>query len=750
MNALPLLFAAFGAIALGFVVSAVVRGALGRAAGFAGVLAGGACALASGVGVLLRGASVTWAGPPAAHLALRVDPLAGAFVAIVGAVGIVVGIYALGGRTGDERGDGRAAACAACGVLFASLAICAADDVLLFVFAWELLALAFYQAISYAGSDPRGPAAGYLTIVLTHVGAAGLLAAFLLIGHGSFGLHAALADGGGSSVALRNLAFVLFLCAFGSKIGLLPFPIWLARGYTAAPSVVAALMAGGALNVGFYGLARVGFTLGGAVPVWWGLVLIVCGALAAFFGIAWAAAQDDMRTLAAYSSVENAGIVVVGLGVALVGRALDLPLLAGIGLAAALVHATAHAFAKCTLFLGCAELASSVGTTTFAALGGLWRRFPASTVTVLAAAASLAALPPTGGFAGEWMTLEALLQAFRTGHVVTTIVFALAGAAIGIAAGIAVVAFVKLVGIGFLGAARSPAAEQARPARRPLRAAGLILAAGSAGVRRATAPLDRRLRRCACDRGDPRRTAADPAGVRRFLFRVAAWARAGRRGVRGRVRGFGRADSPAGVSPRPGLDLRRTLSPVDAIHGNGLRQPDARDPRRRRPRTARRRRRGGDRRSRAARHVRQRGTRFVRCGLLARCRVRLPARGGGRSRDPIGRDRGISLVHPRVHHRSADRVPRDQALVGGPYVLPRHRRLGWKRQLRPRRRRCGGGRAPVQGPPRDRRDRPACPARRSRRKRAPRRVGGAARARRARSPRASRSRGRGRISASRK
>jgi hydrogenase-4 component B len=488
MNALPLLFAAFGAIALGFVVSAVVRGALGRAAGFAGVLAGGACALASGVGVLLRGASVTWAGPPAAHLALRVDPLAGAFVAIVGAVGIVVGIYALGGRTGDERGDGRAAACAACGVLFASLAICAADDVLLFVFAWELLALAFYQAISYAGSDPRGPAAGYLTIVLTHVGAAGLLAAFLLIGHGSFGLHAALADGGGSSVALRNLAFVLFLCAFGSKIGLLPFPIWLARGYTAAPSVVAALMAGGALNVGFYGLARVGFTLGGAVPVWWGLVLIVCGALAAFFGIAWAAAQDDMRTLAAYSSVENAGIVVVGLGVALVGRALDLPLLAGIGLAAALVHATAHAFAKCTLFLGCAELASSVGTTTFAALGGLWRRFPASTVTVLAAAASLAALPPTGGFAGEWMTLEALLQAFRTGHVVTTIVFALAGAAIGIAAGIAVVAFVKLVGIGFLGAARSPAAEQARPARRPLRAAGLILAAGSAVVVGLAAP----------------------------------------------------------------------------------------------------------------------------------------------------------------------------------------------------------------------------------------------------------------------
>jgi formate hydrogenlyase subunit 3/multisubunit Na+/H+ antiporter MnhD subunit len=476
------LLAAFAATTLGFVVAALVRGPAGRTAGFLGTAVGGAAAVVTAVRVLVHG-TASWSVFAAQHVALRVDPLAAVFIGIVGAIGVVVGAYGLGRRTGDERGDGRAAACATAGVLFAALAICAADDALLFVFAWELLALAFYQAIAYAGTDPRGPSAAYLTLVLTHSAAAGLLAAFLLIGHGAFGLPDLLAASAGVAPVVRGLAFVLFVCAFGAKVGMLPFPIWLARGYTAAPSVVAAMMAGGALNVGFYGIARIGLGVAGPIPLWWGILVLACGALAAFFGIAWAAAQRDARTLAAYSSVENAGIVLIGLGVAIAARALDLPFLVGIGLAAALVHATAHAFAKCTLFLSCAELTSQVGTTAFEALGGVWRRLPLTTVVVIAAAGSLAALPPTGGFAGEWMTLESLLQAFRTGNTTATIAFALGGAMVGIAAGIAVVAFVKFAGIGFLGAARSPAAETARAARDPLRAAGLVLAAlGTLGV----------------------------------------------------------------------------------------------------------------------------------------------------------------------------------------------------------------------------------------------------------------------------
>jgi formate hydrogenlyase subunit 3/multisubunit Na+/H+ antiporter MnhD subunit len=480
LNGVLLLLATFAVIALGYAGGALVPGKIGRSVGFAGTAFGGILALALALSVLVEKSAIRWSAAPGLHVALAVDALGAAFIGIIGAIGAIAGIYALNGRGADERDDGRAAACASAIILFASLAICAADDALLFVFAWELLALGFYQAIAHAGTDPRGPSAAYLTLVLTHGAAAGLLAAFLLIGHGTFDMRALLAAAAGVDPATRGLAFVLFLFAFGSKAGLLPFSIWLARGYTAAPAAVAALMAGGALNVAFYGLARIGLGVAGTPPLWWGILLLSCGALAAFFGIAWAASQRDARTLAAYSSVENAGIITIGLGVALIGRALDLPFLTGIGIAAALVHATAHAFAKCTLFLACAELASNAGTTSLEMLGGLWRSLPLATVAVLVASGSLAALPPSGGFAGEWMTLEALLQAFRTGNATATMAFALSGATVGVAAGIAIVAFVKFAGIGFLGAPRSLAAANVRTTPHPLRALALVLAAGGA------------------------------------------------------------------------------------------------------------------------------------------------------------------------------------------------------------------------------------------------------------------------------
>jgi hydrogenase-4 component B len=464
-----------------FLAAIVAPARAGRATAFGGVLASGVAAVVAAILVLSNHLDVRWAGDPATHVAIHIDPLAAAFVLLIGGVATVVGLFALGGMTGDESGRGRTAGCSACLIVIASLCVCAADDALFFIFAWELLALAFYVAIAYGGNDPDAAPAAYLTVVLTHAAGAGLVAAFVLLSQGGgFGLSALLAHAGTASPTIRGLAFILVLLAFGAKLGQLPFSIWLARGYSAAPAVVAALMAGAALNVGFYGLARFGLDVAAPVPLWWGIATLACGAVATFFGIAWASAQRDARTLAAYSSVENAGIVVIGLGVAFVGRALQLELLVGIGVAAALVHATAHAFAKCTLFLGCSELATRVGTTSLDRLGGLARRLPVATLAVLLAATSLAALPPSGGFAGEWMTLEALLQAFRSANVLATIAFALCGATIGIAAGIAIVTFVKLVGSGFLGAARTEAAAKATQSSSPLRTAALLLSGTAA------------------------------------------------------------------------------------------------------------------------------------------------------------------------------------------------------------------------------------------------------------------------------
>lgn len=467
---------ALAAPVLGLLAAIVAPPRAGRAAAFAGTFVAGVAGLAAAVLVLANHLDLRWSGDPATHVAIRIDPLAATFVLLIGGVATLVGLFGVGGPTADESGRGRTVGCSACAIVLASLCVCVADDALFFIFAWELLAIAFYVAIAYGGTGSDAAPAAYLTVVLTHAAAAGLVAAFVLLSRdGGYGLSSLLAHAGSAPPALRGLAFVLILLAFGAKLGQLPFSLWLARGYTAAPAVVAALMAGAALNVGFYGLARFGLDIAGPVPLWWGIVTLACGALATFFGIAWAAAQRDARTLAAYSSVENGGIVVISLGVAFVGRALELELLVGIGVAAALVHAAAHAFAKCTLFLGCSELVTRVGTTSLDRLGGLARRLPIPTLGVVLAATSLAALPPSGGFAGEWMTLEALLQAFRTGNVLATIAFAVCGATIGIAAGIAIVTFVKLLGIGFLGEARTERAAAATASRSPVRAAALLL-----------------------------------------------------------------------------------------------------------------------------------------------------------------------------------------------------------------------------------------------------------------------------------
>ncbi|MHB8177141.1 MAG: proton-conducting transporter transmembrane domain-containing protein [Vulcanimicrobiaceae bacterium] len=476
MNDVGLVIAGLAIALVAGGVATLVPGAIGRALAYAllGLAAVSACvgsmaALIAGrtfIAVLLE-----------AHFSLRLDPLAGFFVAIISMVAAIVSVYALGGRIDDERGTGRTGAAAACAIFVASLLICLANDVLLFIFAWELLAISFYWAIVYAGRSKDAARSGYFATLITHGAGAGIILGLLVLAHvgGSFALPKVLAAGATLAPWSRAGIAVALLIGFGAKIGMLPFNAWLRLGYRSAPRTLAALMAGGAMNVGFYGLLRFEVGMAGGVGLWIAFLVIALGALGALGGIAWASAQRTVEELAAFSSVENAGIILVGIGVALVGRELSLPLIVGVGLAAALAQITAHAFAKMTLFLGASSVYHACGTTSFERLGGLARALPVTTFAVLSASASLVALPPTAGFLGEWMTLEGLMQAFRTGHVASVVGFALAGAALGVAAGIAVVAFVKCFGIGWLGAARSLAAQHAKRDGSVLRSVGLLM-----------------------------------------------------------------------------------------------------------------------------------------------------------------------------------------------------------------------------------------------------------------------------------
>ena len=410
------------------------------------------------------------------HILLRLDTTAAFFIGVLGLVAVIVALFALGPRSSDERRTGRTASASACAILFASVLACSAGDILLFIFAWELLALTFYWAIAYAGTDADGARSAYITIAVTHIAGAFMIAALLYLAHAASGFEVTAVVNAGSSLAepAAGIVLVLLLVGFGAKFGMLPMQAWLPYGYSAAPSVVAALMAGGALNVGFYGVTRfiVGFP---NVPLWLGIVAIIIGALSSFFGIAWAAAQLNMRRLAAFSSVENGGIILAAFGVAIVGIALHQPLLAGFGIAAAFVQIAAHAVAKSTLFLAITAIADECGSAMLDALGGLSRRMRLTTIVILLCGMSLAALPPLAGFVGEWLVLEALMQAFRTGNVACEVTFALAGATIGIAAGIAVVTFTKLIGTSVLGALRVDQSDSDHGLRSPLRAAGLAL-----------------------------------------------------------------------------------------------------------------------------------------------------------------------------------------------------------------------------------------------------------------------------------
>jgi hydrogenase-4 component B len=456
LAALALVVATLGALA-----AVALPAQTGRSAGFLGVVVAGAASLAAGIATLLSGASQSL-GNAGLHATLRLDPTSAFFIAVIGAVAVAAGTFGLGGRARDERRTGRTAAATACGILVTSLLVCLADDVFLFLFAWELLALAMYWAITFAGRDDSAELAGYFTLTLTHLSAAALFIALLVLARNGTSVAAAVGAQSGLPEAARSLIFLLFVVGFGGKIGLLPLQGWLPYGYRAAPSVVSALMAGGALNVGFYGLLRFVFGFPGVPPIWWGLVLASIGALGAVLGIAWAVAQPDMRTLAAYSSVENSGIIVAGLGIALVGKSTGLGLLAGVGIASALLQITAHALAKCALFLSCAAVWSRARSTSFDRLGGLVTRMPYTAAGAIAAAFSLAAIPPFGGFVAEWLTLESFMQAFRSANPAVEVTFALCAAAVGIAAGIAVVAFVKFAGIGFLGTPRTERAAHAR------------------------------------------------------------------------------------------------------------------------------------------------------------------------------------------------------------------------------------------------------------------------------------------------
>ncbi len=412
-------------------------------------------------------------------LTLVLDPLAAFFLLVIFVTAGFCALYALDRRDTEDR---RALAGFPLFVAAMALTVLAGDGFTL-VLGFESMSLVSWLMVLARHEEPASREAGLFYIGMALFGALCLVPAFALLAPPVHGLDApdlrfaamrAIPPDGWRAAAV----LVLVLLGAGSKAGLAPLHPWLPLAHPAAPSHVSALMSGAMTKVAVYVLIRVLFDIGGnAQPLWWGFPLLAMGAASAVIGALRANVEGDIKVVLACSTVENIGLIAIGIGLSMVGRSADLPALAALALAGALLHALNHSVFKTLLFLCAGSVAHGAGTRALSRLGGLIHRMPVTTVCALLGAACLAGLPVFAGFAGEWLLLQGVLAAPRIGGVALQTAFTVLLTLMALAFALAAAAAVRLIGVGFLGRPRTPRAAVADEPRGGARAAMLGLAA---------------------------------------------------------------------------------------------------------------------------------------------------------------------------------------------------------------------------------------------------------------------------------
>ena len=345
-----------------------------------------------------------------------------------------------------------------------------AHNGVLFLVAWETMALSSYFLVTFEHEEETVRQAGWTYLVASHLGTAFLLAMFVLLGRGSDSL-----DFDHFSSANAGALFLLALVGFGTKAGFMPLHVWLPEAHPAAPSHVSAVMSGVMIKMGIYGLLRT-LTFLGTPPAWWGWVLIGVGLTSGVLGVLFALAQHDLKRLLAYHSVENIGIIALGLGVGLLGVSSHSPVLAVLGFGGALLHVLNHALFKGLLFLGAGSVLHGAGTLEIDHLGGLAKRMPWTATTFLVGAAAISGLPPLNGFVSEFLIYLGAFNGVRQrGAVAVPLLAAITGLAL--IGGLAAACFTKAFGIVFLGEPRSDHAAQAHESGAAMRWPMALLAA---------------------------------------------------------------------------------------------------------------------------------------------------------------------------------------------------------------------------------------------------------------------------------
>jgi hydrogenase-4 component B len=340
-------------------------------------------------------------------------------------------------------------------------------DVFGFLLAWEAMSISSYMLVNFEHEREGTRQAGYLMLAMGEAGFIAVAIVFLLLAvrAGSWQFSELKAAAIGLGPVSRWIVFLLTFFGFGVKAGLVPVNAWLPRAHPAAPANVSAILSGVILNLGLYGIIRVNFQLVPVSSVSVGLVMLLTGTVSALVGILYATTETDLKGVLAHSSIENIGIVTLGLGAGVIFAALGRPLLSGMALIAAFYHMLNHSIYKALLFLGAGSVDEHAGTRDLDRLGGLMRVMPWTAGAFLVGALAISAVPPFNGFVSEWLMLQTLLRGVEIPSTVLRLVFALCGAVLALTAALAVTCFVKAFAMGFLGLPRSESAERAVEAR---------------------------------------------------------------------------------------------------------------------------------------------------------------------------------------------------------------------------------------------------------------------------------------------
>jgi hydrogenase-4 component B len=397
--------------------------------------------------------------PPFGELALQLDALSALLVLVISLLGIATSLYSVGEAP-------ELVSVGFFGNLFmmAMILVVTITNGFFFLLFWELMTLTSYFLVVWEFDKKESVQTGYIYFLATHAGAALLMIAFFLFFQQAHTFDFERFRSVALSPLQKNLIFVLAFLGFGVKSGIVPLHFWLPRAHPAAPSHISSLMSGVMIKTGIYGILRICMDLLGGSVWWWGFTVLTFGTLSAVFGAFYALTEHDIKKVLAYSSIENIGIILMGVGLGMLGISLQQPVLAALGFLAALYHLLNHAFFKGMLFLGAGAVIKQTGTHDLNQMGGLNRCMPWTALAFLIGALAVTAMPPLNGFVSEWFTYQALLNAARTDLFALRVFAPLFGVLLAMAGAIAVMVYIKVYGGAFAGPTRDKNSAHVREA----------------------------------------------------------------------------------------------------------------------------------------------------------------------------------------------------------------------------------------------------------------------------------------------